>query len=407
MDCLVAMPGDRGSSWHSSPGFSGLPVAQTPPACVVGSPLVRSTMFLPRLCSIPEAAEHSSAACDESAYAADTALAAALTAGCAPGSSSSFGGSPKPSAADAAVVDLAQCSSSAQQETSRDDCSSQQISGCSSKLSGDSVQEAACCSSARVDEGTNSSEGVMQDLSPAVVASTWAISIRHFQDCLPISADSVCSSSTCHTVSMRGSGDAAAGVSSSQAPCFLQEPSSSNSQQQQDTQGLHISQAGQQAASSCSVPHSSSSSSLLPAADDDGSGPSAASLLAALSMPDMDPTEWQPWDRVAKWLDTHGAEGSQLTGTTSSSSGQACSSSSLQGMDGLQPSTTQQQQQEARQQSQQDGSNDAEPLFDAPDWWQESVRARLEEQREAFQSSWWCRLKMLTGLAAQRAASSL
>jgi len=404
MDCLVVMPaGDRGSSWHSSPGYSGLPVAQTPPACVVGSPLVRSTMFLPRLCSIPEAAEHSSTACDESAYAADTALAAALTAGCAPGSSSSVGGSLKPSAADAAVVNLAQCSST-QQEASRDDCSSQQISGCSSKLSGDSVQEVPSCSSARADEGMLASDGVMQVLSPAVVASTWAISIRHFQDCLPISADSVCSSSTCHTVSMRGSGDAAAGASSSQAPCFLQEPSSSNSQQQQDTQG-------QQAASSCSVPHSSSSSSLLPAADDDGVGPSAASLLAALSMQDMDPTEWQPWDRVARWLDTHGAEGSQLTGTTSSSSVQACSSSSLQGMEGLQPSTTQQQhqqhQQEAHQQPEQDGSNDAEPLFDAPDWWQESVRARLEEQREAFQSSWWCRLKMLTGLAAQRAASSL
>jgi hypothetical protein len=44
-------------------------------------------------------------------------------------------------------------------------------------------------------------------------------------------------------------------------------------------------------------------------------------------------------------------------------------------------------------------------LFDAPDWWQESVKARLEEQREAFHSSWWYRLKISMGLAAQRASA--
>lgn len=382
MDCLVAVP----VGWDSRGPLSGhMPsaaamqalAAHMPAACAVGSPSMRGTMFLPRLCSIPETEAESAAPASK---LPETSCVQSVDA------------------CRQASVD----SSSTAEPQGHQDCSS---SPCS------------CCSSSH--EATTSAAGVLQEDDcaaaaattadlPAVVASTWAISIRHFTDCVPISADSVCSNSTCHATTQP-----AAAASSASAR-----------QQQQLRQA-----AGQQQGCSSAPRTTSTSSSLSLAAEDDGGGQAySPPLSGSLSLSDMDALEWQPWDRVAKWLELNaGATGaapaapaapaksapaalakerpsssssrsvrdaaSPHPGHTASSAGAAASSHSRPEQPGGQ-----------QEQEQQQGGGEQEALFDAPDWWQESVKARLEEQREAFHSSWFARLKISVGLAAQRAS---
>lgn len=142
-------------------------------------------------------------------------------------------------------------------------------------------------------------------------------------------------------------------------------------------------------------------------------------LSGPLSLSEMDALEWQPWDRVVKWLELHNSNSEAVEGAGSCAAAAAtgeqgaCSSSSrgAQSAGGADARPSSSSSSPRRDQSlgsaqpQQQGQEEDEALFDAPEWWQESVKARLEEQREAFQSSWWCRLKISMGLAAQRAAA--
>lgn len=386
MDCLVAVPSccDR-NGLPSAAALQAL-AAHMPPACVVGSPALRSSMFLPRLHSIPETdAEHSSLADvldDDVAFAA-----AAAASACKPGSTliSTLSAQLQASDSSSRAEDCMVCSSE------HATCSSQHgpCSCCSS-------QEAACSTP---DASTTAADNAAaQDvILPAVVADTWAISIRHFTDCVPITADSVCGSGTCHTRSARCSAETGAAQPAATA-------GSSPRQQQQQRM-----QANCQAGASSAPRSSSSSSSLMPAAEDDSSAYSAP-LSGSLSLSDMDALEWQPWDRVAKWLELHpeaaaAAAGGSVTSAkerpSSNRSGRGVPQQPLSATEVPSSSLLQQQQEQLDAQQQQED----EPLFDAPDWWQESVKARLEEQREAFQSSWWCRLKISMGLAAQRASA--
>lgn len=386
MDCLVAVPvgwdsrsGPLSGHMPSAAAMQAL-AAHMPAACAVGSPTMRGTMFLPRLCSIPE----TEAECDVASGAAATAGKLQETS-CVRSAE----------ACRQASVD----SSSTTEQPQGQDCSSSPCSCCSS-------HEAT--TSAEVGALLEGDDAATADL-PAVVASTWAISIRHFTDCVPISTDSVCSNSTCHATQ-----PAAAASSASARQQQQQQPRQATGQQQQGCS---------------SAPRtSSSSSSLSPAAEDDGGGQDySLPLSGSLSLSDMDALEWQPWDRVAKWLELNGGAtgaaaaaatpaaapaapakerpssssrsvrdaASPHPGHTASSAGAAASSHSRPEQPGSQ---------EEQEQEQQQGGGEQEALFDAPDWWQESVKARLEEQREAFHSSWFARLKISLGLAAQRAS---
>lgn len=86
-----------------------------------------------------------------------------------------------------------------------------------------------------------------------------------------------------------------------------------------------------------------------------------------------------------------------LSGSGGSSRLQLASSSSLPAAAAAEASAGEQQQQGAA----------VEPVFDAPAWWQEAVLQRLEQQRQAFQGSWWSRARVLASLAATRAACAL
>lgn len=160
-------------------------------------------------------------------------------------------------------------------------------------------------------------------------------------------------------------------------------------------------------------------------------------LLAALSLQDMDVLEWQPWDRVATWLDAHtvaaecasasttavpAAGGAKArAGSTNGSNGVTAKAQDAAGAvlvqahsSGRSSKSSSSTKQPPQPQPQCVANKDADAVpaaadggeadFDAPDWWQESVKARLEEQRSEFQSSLWGRFKILTGLAAHRAA---
>jgi hypothetical protein len=239
------------------------------------------------------------------------------------------------------------------------------------------------------------------DLTAA--ASTWAMEIRHFTDCLPITPDSVCSSST--YLSLTGA----------------QQHTQKQQQQQaqQEAQRPRHSNQAAAAARTCSLPHSSSSTSLPQRCSSDGDAAAAATeaaLQASLAaLQELDDVEWCPWDRVSKWLESHAAAAagneqqamqprSMLEHATSSSSSSssgyrllhASSSSLTAGGGGL--ATEEQQRQQGV---------DDEPVFDAPAWWQEAVLERLEQQRQAFQGSWWSRARVLASLAANRAACAL
>uniref|UniRef100_A0A383V743 Uncharacterized protein n=1 Tax=Tetradesmus obliquus TaxID=3088 RepID=A0A383V743_TETOB len=240
------------------------------------------------------------------------------------------------------------------------------------------------------------------DLTAA--ASTWAMEIRHFTDCLPITPDSVCSSSTYLTLT------------------GAQQPEQKQ-QQQAEPQLRHSSQEAA-AVRSCSLPRSSSSTSLPKRCSSDGDAVAVATeaaLQASLAaLQELDDLEWCPWDRVAVWLESHaaaaaaGAAGSEqqtlqqpgsgseraLSGSGGSSRLQLASSSSLPAAFAAEASAGEQQQQ------QQQGAA-VEPVFDAPAWWQEAVLQRLEQQRQAFQGSWWSRARVLASLAATRAACAL
>lgn len=378
MDCLVAVP----VGWDSRGFLSGhMPsaaamqalAAHMPAACAVGSPTMRGTMFLPRLCSIPE----TEAECDVAGAATASKLQETSCVRSA-------------EACRQASVD-----SSSTAEPQGHDCSSSPCSCCSS-------HEATTSAVGALLEGDDAAATATADL-PAVVASTWAISIRHFTDCVPISADSVCSNSTCHATQPAAAADSSA---------------SARQQQQQPRQA-----AGQQQGCS-STPRTSSSSSLSPAAEDDGGGQDySPPLSGSLSLSDMDALEWQPWDRVAKWLELNaGATGAAAAATPAAPAAPAKerpSSSSRSVKDAASPHpgltassagapasshSRPEQPGSQQEQEQQQGGGEQEALFDAPDWWQESVKARLEEQREAFHSSWFARLKISLGLAAQRAS---
>lgn len=375
--------------------------AHMPSACAVGSPMARNTLYLPRLCSIPET--EAELCCSAAAGGDDVACAAAAA-------TSINGNKQEPSlltslsAALSAQLQASESSSRAEHEhcvacsSEHATCSSQHspCSCCSS-------QDAACSTPKHIP--TSAADGSAGELLlPAVVASTWADSIRHFTDCVPITADSVCSTSTGQARSARCSAES--GMATQPAATA----SSSQQRQQQQQKG----QAYCQAAAASSTPRSSSShSSALPAAEDDGGLNYSPPLAGSLSLGEMDALEWQPWDRVAKWLELHSeAEAEAAAGGSAAVPAKDQPSSSdrsgrdvAAGGESLEPAQAAAVSQSEQQQQQQQGVEQEEPLFDAPDWWQESVKARLEEQREAFQSSWWCRLKISLGLAAQRATA--
>jgi hypothetical protein len=256
-------------------------------------------------------------------------------------------------------------------------------SGTSSEASSEAEADAAAAAAAVGQDTT-----APTDLTAA--ASTWAMEIRHFTDCLPITPDSVCSSST--YLSLTGA----------QQHAQKQQP-------QQQQQPLQLQHGSRDAAGvrTCSLPHSSSSISLPQRCSSDGDAAAAATEAALqasfAALQELDDLEWCPWDRVATWLDSHAAaagdqqlqqpestSGAALRG--SSSSLQLGSSSSLAAMSGQQ-----QQQQHAEE----------EPVFDAPAWWQEAVLERLEQQRQAFHGSWWSKARVLASLAASHAACAL
>lgn len=274
------------------------------------------------------------------------------------------------------------------------------------------------------DSGASSPDdqgGDAADLT-AAAATTWVTNIRHFTDCMPIAPDSVCSSSTyCSLMVVKDS---------------ISTDVCSHQQQQEDqSRFLHpVSPMQQQqqfrsyflpgtAALPCSLPNSSSSASLVPTDDAAAAGEAAvqASLLEALH--ELDELEFLPFDRVAQWLETQAAAGVSISSFAAATSGD----------DAVAQSPRQQRQQQqlpginltrqlsssgselagsskkptagSRQQKQQHAQDEA--LFDAPDWWQEAVLARLQQQREAFQGSWWSRARVLASLAAQKAACAL
>jgi hypothetical protein len=370
MDCLVAMPVCTPSP-AALQAYAQQCQATMPAAYVVGSPVLRSSMFLPRLCSIPEV------------DGGDDAVAG-----------------PGP------LSDCQQhnAAAPAQGQISSSSC----------------CQECLSTSAAAAD-----STAAPQDVSPAVVASTWAISIRHFTDCVPMPADSVCSSSG---PSGQPSGDISSSCPGSPPvrPAGGTVSCCSSGQRELRTVQANC-QAGPQqqqpGACSCSAPHSSSSSSsLLPAAEDEGGAlgsEASLTLSGPLSLSKMDALEWQPWDRVVKWLELHNSHSEAVEGAVCSCAAAAvtreqgaCSTSSRGGQSAgsadARPSSSSsspRRDQSSWSAQPQQGQEEEEALFDAPEWWQESVKARLEEQREAFQSSWWCRLKISMGLAAQRAAA--
>lgn len=243
------------------------------------------------------------------------------------------------------------------------------------------------------------------DLS-AVAASAWATNIRHFTDCVPITAESVCSSSTLVSV-----------------PCGLLQRSSSGKEQQSSPRVQHqhrqqqdVYQQHQQrapAGSSCSLPNSSSSRSLLPSCEDAaGEAAVQASLLAALQ--ELDDLEWCPWDRVAKWLETHtaaaaaaaaAAQGDHQQQLDPADEAAGCSSNHSSSSTLVRSSSQVEQQQQASASA--DLQEKGGAVFDAPEWWQEAVLARLQQQREAFHGSWWSRARVLASLAAAKAACTL
>lgn len=385
MDCLVAVPvgwDSRGPPSGHMPSAAAMQAlaAHMPVACTVGSPTMRGTMYLPRLCSIPE----TEAECDLQAGAASVSNKLQETS-CV-------------QSAEACRQASVESSSSAAEPQGHNDCSSSPCSCCSSHEASPSAPAAAASSLLEADDST----AAPADL-PAVVASTWAISIRHFTDCVPISADSVCSNSTCH------------------APQPAAANSGSARHHQQPLQA-----AGQQQQGCSSAPRTSSSSSLSPAAeDDDNAHDYSPPLSGSLSLSDMDALEWQPWDRVAKWLELNaaatGAAAAAAAAAASAKERPSSSSRSVRDASSPRPRHTassagaaasshsrreqlDSQQEQEQQQEQQEEGGDQEALFDAPGWWQESVKARLEEQREAFRSSWFARLKISLGLAAQRAS---
>jgi hypothetical protein len=238
------------------------------------------------------------------------------------------------------------------------------------------------------------------DLTAA--ASTWAMEIRHFTDCLPIIPDSVCSSST--YLSLTGA----------QQHAEKQQAQQQQQQQQSQQRPLQLRHGRQEAAGvrTCSLPHSSSSTSLPRRCSSDGDAAAAATEAALqasfAALQELDDLEWCPWDRVAKWLDSHAAAAAgeqQIQQTGSASDAALGSSSSLLLGSGSSSSLTAVAEQPQQQQQQQDAGK--EPVFDAPAWWQEAVLERLEQQRQAFHGSWWSKARVLASLAATRAACAL
>jgi hypothetical protein len=259
----------------------------------------------------------------------------------------------------------------------------------------DAVPEASAAAAAGGD-------GVAAAGDLTAAASTWAMEIRHFTDCLPITPDSVCSSST--YLSLTGA----------QQPAQKEQQKQQQKPQQQQhlPQLRHRSQEAA-AARTCSLPHSSSSSTSLPQrCSSDGDAAAAATEAAVqaslAALQELDDLEWCPWDRVAKWLESHAAAGA---GAASSEQQPVRSGSSLSDLapSGSSSSLTaaaEASASEQQQQHQQQGVGE-DPVFDAPAWWQEAVLERLEQQRQAFQGSWWSRARVLASLAATRAACAL
>jgi hypothetical protein len=244
------------------------------------------------------------------------------------------------------------------------------------------------------------------DLTAA--ASTWAMEIRHFTDCLPITPDSVCSSST--YLSLTGAQQLA------QKPQPQQEQLQQQQQQHQSQQRpLQLRHGSQEAAGvrTCSLPHSSSSTSLPQRCSSDGDAAAAATEAALqasfAALQELDDLEWCPWDRVAKWLDSHAAAataaGEQQPQQPGSASDAALGGSSSSLALGSSSSLAAEAGQQQQQQQQHEGQD--EPVFDAPAWWQEAVLERLEQQRQAFHGSWWSKARVLASLAATRAACAL
>jgi hypothetical protein len=270
--------------------------------------------------------------------------------------------------------------------------------------------------------GGDFSNALNDDTSAAeattAAAATWVTNVRHFTDCVPISPDSVCSSSTYCSLMV--------GVKDSSNSSDTAAHHHHQQQQQQQHQIVHSAGlrrqqqyksstlAGLPIKSPCSITNSCSSTSLVPTNDSAaaaavGEAAVHASLLQALH--DLDELEFLPFDRVAQWLE---AQAAAAASTSSSSNILASTSDDDDSSDHHQHHHQHQHQAVGsssdavaappQQHQQQQGE---EALFDAPDWWQEAVLARLQQQREAFQGSWWSRARVLAALAAQKAACAL
>jgi hypothetical protein len=429
MDCLVAfVPGERSSQCMQT-------------TIQIGSPYLRPS-FLPRLSSIPEddlvigrawkRAESSGA--DATAAArlqADTsATKQEATSGC---SCSTVLQHPLAQATDAkqgygndALVVAGYCDELPedwlhydQQQCHNDDQAKYNFY-CDLKHG---QQAAMACGSRSSDDssGSNGSDAMEQDTAAedvdltAVAASAWAINIRHFTDCVPITPDSVCSSSSLPVTSCRqhralGSADEEENVQQVANP-------QQKHQQQGALQRRHSAASASLANSnsSCSLVHSQSADNTCEVALQEG-------LLAALQMQDMNALECCSWDRVSKWLEAQAAaaaanasSGSSVN-TGSGHMAQPSSASTSSGVSDMAQRTSSSSASSSKHQhpvhqgcegqTPQEGG-DEEPLFDAPEWWQEAVIARMQEQREAFHRSWWHQAKILAQLAAQKAACAL
>lgn len=161
-----------------------------------------------------------------------------------------------------------------------------------------------------------------------------------------------------------------------------------------------------------------STSSPLAAVTGDSDAALRASLLAALA--ELDDLEYCPWDRVAAWLQAQGSVPPASDAAARGIAARQCSQSGSGGggdggeetdadADGA-PATPAARSIRAVARSDAGCSSAAAAQgadFDAPDWWQDAVCARLQQRREAFLGSWWERARVLVSLAAQRAGYPL
>ncbi|KAF8073202.1 hypothetical protein HT031_000863 [Scenedesmus sp. PABB004] len=391
----------------------GLALAAPPmPLPVVGSPgYARGSFFLPRLTSIPEAASEHEQELRRAAAAAAAAAARAQEEQDAARGLAACGSSGSMHCAVLELLDSALALSAttaapppvlAGEAEPPPQAQPQRASSSGSRRAGSSrhaPRSSSDASSSGASSGDGGGDG--DDDASVAAASAWAVHIRHFTDCVPLSAvaaaaDSVCSAGT----QPRSLGGGAAPAEPAAAQPWGEAEAEARARHRRRRAARRQAEAA--GAGAASPPASSSCASLGAGGSLDAEGSQAAlqaSLLAALEEL-QDDLDWCPWDRVAAWLEAHQA---------------AAAGAAAAGVGGAGPDQPQQQHSRgaARQAppgSQADGGEGEQeveaPAFDAPDWWQEAVLARLQQQRADWESlSWWGRARVLASLAAGKAAS--